>query len=317
MVQAARKESPPVTVKKLSLSAVTRGKQDKPLRVLIYGTEGIGKSTWASSAPSPVFLPVEDGTAHLDVARLPQPETWGDIVAAVDMLTVEKHDFKTLAIDTLDAAEALLWKFICERDNQSDVEAYGYGKGFNVALSEWRVFLAQLEKLQRVTGMGVVLTAHSWIKTFKNPEGNDFDRYEMKLNAKAGGLLREWCEDVLFAQYETLTLTDKQKRTRGIDGARVVRTTRTAAWDAKNRHSLPDTLPLGFDDFTTAMKMQQTQPVEVLRAIIEEKLIELADEKLTATVNEKVAKAGDDAIALSKIDNRMSALLLERQKKGA
>jgi hypothetical protein len=313
---ATKTEATPIRSNRMTLANITKGKHEKPLRVLLYGTEGIGKSTWAASAPSPIFLPVEDGTAHLDVARLPQPETWQDVIDAIDTLTVEKHDFKTFAIDTLDAAESMLWAFICERDKQPDVEAYGYGKGYVAALSEWRIFLRRLEQLQKARNMGVILTAHSWIKTFKNPEGADFDRYEMKLNAKASGLLREWSEDVLFAQYETLVLTDKQKRTRGQDGARVLHTQRTAAWDAKNRHSLPDTLPLDFADFAAAMKVEQVQPVEVIRASIEAKLTELADEKLTATVADKVKKAGDDAVQLSKIDNRMSALLLER-KKGA
>lgn len=311
-----RQEATPIRENRMKLANITKGKHDKPLRVLLYGTEGIGKSTWAASAPSPIFLPVEDGTAHLDVARFPEPETWQDILHAVDFLIEEKHDFKTFAVDTLDAAEAMLWTFICDRDDQDNIEAYGFGKGYVTALSEWRIFLRRLEQLQRARGMGVILTAHSWIKTFKNPEGADFDRYEMKLNPKASGLLREWSEDVLFAQYETLTLTDKAKRTRGVDGARVVHTERTAAWDAKNRHSLPETLPLTFDDFAVAMKLEQTQPVDVIRATIEAKLLELADEKVTATVNEKVKKAGDDAVQLSKIDNRMSALLLER-KKGA
>lgn len=313
MAQAAQRQETP---RRSMLAGVTRGKQEKPLRVLIYGTEGIGKSTWAASAPSPIFLPVEDGTAHLDVARLPQAESWQDILAAIDDLARETHEYKTLVIDTLDAAEALCWSFICKRDDQPDVEAYGYGKGYVTALSEWRILLAELERLQRVKSMGVILTAHSWIKTFKNPEGNDFDRYELKLHAKAGGLVREWSDDVLFAQFEMLTLTDKQKRTRGVDGARVVRTTRTAAWDAKNRHSLPDTLPLSFDDFMAAVKSGQVAPVDVLRAAITAKLDELADEKLAATVKKKVAEAGDDAGALAKIDNRMSALLLER-KNGA
>jgi hypothetical protein len=311
-----KQQAPPAPPSRMKPANITRGKYDKPLRVLLYGTEGIGKSTWGASAPSPIFLPVEDGTAHLDVARFPQPESWEEVIAAIDSLGEDKHDFKTLVIDTLDAAEAMLWSFMCKRDNQPDVEAYGYGKGYVAALSEWRIFLARLEQLQRKTGMGLVMVAHSWIKTFKNPEGLDFDRYEMKLNPKASGLLREWSDDVLFAQYETLTLTDKAKRTRGVDGARVVHTERTAAWDAKNRHSLPETLPLSFDDFAAAMKLQQVQPLDAVRASIAAKLAELADEKVTATVNEKVKKVGDNAVQLSAIDNRISALLLER-KKGA
>jgi hypothetical protein len=301
----------------MSLASVVRGKQEAPDRVLLYGVEGIGKSTWAAGAPAPVFIPAEDGTSNLDVARFPEPDGWVDVLDALRILAEDKHDFQTVVLDTLDAVEPMLWRHICERDKKSSIEDYGYGKGYMAALDEWRVFLAALEKLRRTRGLGVVLIAHSWIRPFKNPEGDDFDRYELKLNAKAGGLLKEWCDSVLFAHYETYA--SKNERTGAVKGvstgARVVHTQRTAAWDAKNRFSLPESLPLDYADYAAAVKAHRPADPSALRESIQVKLDELADNEITAKVAKAVAEAKDDAEKLALINNRMTATL--RARKGA
>lgn len=312
MVTAIKEPTP----SRMTLKGVTRGRQEKPDRILIYGTEGVGKTTFAAAAPSPIFVPVEDGTAHVDVARFPQPESWLEVLDAVRVLTVEQHEHQTLVLDTLDASEALLWKHICERDKKSSIEDYGYGKGYVAALNEWRALLGALERLQRERRMGVILVAHSLIRTFKNPEGDDFDRYQLKLHDKAGGLLKEWSEDVLFARWETFAIKDeKTGRTKGVSsGARVIHTVRTAAWDAKNRHSLPDTLPLGYEDFMVAAGRRQVRSPADLKTSIAAKLEQLADAELAKKVQGAVNGAKDDAEQLAKIDNRLTALV---ERKGA
>lgn len=309
MKTAQQQQVPPP--RRMDIGSVTTGRLVKPDRVLIFGTEGVGKSTWAASAPDPIFIPCEDGTANLDVARFPEPETWPDLLTALSVLTTEKHVYKTAVVDTVDAAESMLWRYICDRDGKDSIEAYGYGKGYTAALDEWRVFMAAVERLQRERKMGVILVAHSWIKTFKNPEGEDFDRYELKLHAKASGLLKEWCEDVLFAHYETFAVKDdKNGKAKGVSsGARVVHTQRTAAWDAKNRHALPEMLPLSYEDFAAAVRAGRPADPEKLKASIAEKLSSISDPDLVAKVTAALTKAGDDASALSKIENRLNATL--------
>jgi len=254
------------------MRALVKGKQVSPLRVLLYGPEGCGKSTWAASAPSPIFLCSEEGTAQLDVTRFKTPDDWDDVRKSIAELTTEAHDFRTLVVDTLDWLEPLLWTHICKRDKQESVESYGYGKGYTAALDEWRVLIGDLERLRKAKGMGVVLLAHSMIRPFKNPSGEDFDRFELKLNAKAGGLLKEWSDAVLFATFETYAVKDKQNRVRGVDnnGARVVFTERRAAFDAKNRHGLPFTLPLAWADFERATVVGEPAPPADLEAQIGE-----------------------------------------------
>lgn len=305
---ARQQQAPPA--KRMDLGAIVRGKQKAPLRVLLYGTEGIGKSSWANGAPSAVFLCGESGTDDIDCARLPEPSSWEDVKEAIRALTEDEHDHQTLVIDTLDAIEPWCWKAVCDKAGKTDIEAFGFAKGYIAALDEWRVFLAALEKMRRVRGMNVVLIAHSYIKPFKNPEGDDYDRYEMKLHLKASGLIKEWVDDVLFAHYETFAVKeDERGRAKGVSsGARVVETRRTAAWDAKNRHSLPERLPLNWDDFAAAVAAHRPADPVKLKIQIAAKLALFTDEALAAKVQAALTKAGDDAAELAKINNRIDAL---------
>lgn len=285
---------------KMTLKSVIKGKVQSPTRTVTFGPEGCGKSTFAAGAPKPIFLGAEDGTGQLDIERLPQPETFADALEGIRMLGRETHDYGTIVIDTLDWLEPLIWQHICRRDEQANVESYGYGKGYQVALDEWRILLSALEHLRATKKMHVVLLAHSWIKPFKNPQGEDFDRYEMKLNAKASGLIKEWADSVLFANFETFAKKDERtKRVRGVSsGARFLHTERTAAFDAKNRFGLPERLPLNWASYFEAIA-GSVADVGALLEEIRRKGGELAQlEKVEAAIG----RAGGDGVKLQQLN---------------
>lgn len=309
----APKPAPTPRPSRMRLDMITKGKLRKPISVVCYGPEGVGKSSFGAGAPRPIFVGAEDGTAQLDVERMPAPESWDDILDAVRVLTNDPHEYKTLVLDTLDWIEPMIWAYCCNRDGEPNIEAYGYGKGFQVALDEWRLLIAALERLMRTKGMNIVLLAHSWIKAFKNPQGEDFDRYELKIHGKAGGLVKEWAEAVLFANWETFAKEDsKTKRVKGVStGARLLYTERKAAYDAKNRYSLPEELPLGWDDFAAAIDAGAVAPVADLKTEIARKAALLGGE-LEAKIAELLAKAGDNAESLALINNKANAKLAEK-----
>jgi hypothetical protein len=297
----------PPAPRRMTLAAVSSGVVPQPLRVLMYGVGGVGKSTFFSEAPNPIFLDTQAGTSRLDVKRFPRPTTWQDVLDAVDELTTAQHDFQTFVVDLLDDVEALLWAHICNRDGMENVEGYGYGKGYNVACNEWRGLVSRLERLQRERKMAVCFVAHSVIKTFKNPEGEDYDRFSLNLNDRAGGLLRGWCDTVLLARHETVLRTDpKKKRTRGLStGARIIQTVETAAYYAKNRDSLPDTLPLDWAEFAAACEAKQPAEPSAVRAEIERLLSQVNDDAVTNAVRGHVASSGEDASRLVRILNKL------------
>jgi hypothetical protein len=303
-----------VPPKRMTLANVSKGRIAKPIRVLLFGVEGIGKTTFASKAPRPIFLGPEDGSSELDVERFPEPHSWPETLDAIDTLTAEPHEYQTLVVDTLDWVEPLCWAQVCTKPDEKGVlhdqiEDFGFAKGYNKAVDEWRIFLSRLERMRAAKGMGVILLAHSWIKPFKNPEADDYDRYELKLHGRSGGLIKEWCDAVLFANYETYA-SKKGGRTRGQDtGARLIHTQRRAAWDAKNRYDLPETLPLDWDAFAEAVVAHRPASPAHTRSRIEAMLAELNNEQVTTKVHTSVARAGDDAAELVRIADKLSGLL--------
>jgi hypothetical protein len=296
----------------LSLASIRRSRSDTPIRTLLYGVEGIGKTTFAASAPHPIFAGPEDGAGLLDIERF-QPEDWSRLREFIALLTRESHEYGTLVLDTLDWLEPLLWQHICARDGKKDVEEYGYGKGYVAAVDEWRVLVNDLERLRATKRMQIILLAHCWIKPFKNPEGDDFDRYELKVHAKAAGLLKEWSDAVLFANYETFAQKDsKTKRVRGVStGARLCYTTRTAAYDAKNRFSLPESFALDWAEYEAAVKVHQPADTSAFIDEITRKAAELGG-TIQAQTTTLLGQHAADAAMLAKINNRLNAKLAEK-----
>lgn len=237
------------------LQKIKRGGDNLPPRVILSGPEGIGKSTFASQAPEPIFISQEDGLTGLDhVARL-QPESFNEILALCVELSVTDHGYKTIVIDTVDWLERSIHQFICQRDGKNSVEDYGYGKGYKVAEAELVLLLSSLDALRHKKGMGVIILSHVHIRPFTDPAGEAWDRYEMKGHKGFTGILREWPEACLFATYEVFKTKEKgEQRERAIAGERVIHTQWSPAWDAKNRMSLPPTLPLDYAAFADAVE---------------------------------------------------------------
>ena len=303
---------------RMALGKVIKGRLAKPMRLLVYGIEGVGKSTFAANAPAPIFLGAEDGTSELNVERFPQPTTWLDTLEAVAELTTAAHDYQTLVIDTLDWLEPQCWAHVC-RESRDDsgrpmqnIEDFGYGKGYAAAHDQWRRLAADLENLRAKRHMHIILLAHSAIRTFKNPAGDDFDRYELKLHKAPSGYWREWSDAVLFASHD-LNTVKKAGRVRGIMGnQRILHTERTAAWDAKNRYDLPPRLALDWQEFADAAAAHRPADRRTLLAQIEAQIEALAEDDVRiARARAAVARAveaSDDA-EIARIANKLAAIV--------
>lgn len=242
----------------ISLASIRRSTAIQAPRIVVYGVHGIGKSTFGACAPAPIFLPTEDGLGALDAPAFPLAKSFAEVLEALGSLYSEPHDFKTLVVDSLDWLEPLIWAHTCELGGKKSIEDFGYGKGYLEAVTHWRAYLDGLNALRNDRGMTIIQIAHTAIKRFDSPETEPYDRYEIKLHQRAAGLVQEWADCVLFANYRVMTTaTDvgfnaKVRRAIG-GGERLLHTTERPAYLAKNRYSLPETLPLTWQAFSDAM----------------------------------------------------------------
>lgn len=236
---------------------IISGKIIKPQKVVIYGPEGIGKSTFAAQFPKPLFIDTEGSTSHLEVDRLPRPTSWQMLRQYIKDLKGDTMGYHTLVIDTADWAERLCEEAICQSNGKVGIEDFGYGKGYTYVKEEFGRLLDSLSDLIDA-GMNVVLTAHSIIRKFELPEETGaYDRYELKLGQKAGNqcaaLAKEWADMVLFVNYKEIVITTKDNKKKVSGGKRVMYTAHNPCWDAKNRHGLAEELPFDYQEIANCI----------------------------------------------------------------
>ncbi|MGE4157726.1 MAG: ATP-binding protein [Planctomycetota bacterium] len=221
----------------------------QPRRLMVYGPQGVGKSTFALGAEAPIVIQTEDGLGSLEGARFPLARSFGDVIAALGELYTQKHIFKTVVIDSVDWLERLIWAEVCREKGVSSIEEIGFSKGYKFSLKYWQQIIDGLSALRSDRTMTVVIIAHSKIERFEDPEGEAYDKYSPRLHSLACALLVEWCDEVLFANHRVFTKQSDdgfgRKRTVALgSGERVLRTGERPAHLAKNRLGLPEELPL-------------------------------------------------------------------------
>lgn len=230
---------------------ITKGIISKPVKVCVYGVEGIGKTTFASQFPAPLFFDLDKGSAQLDVSRVTDITSWPLLMSNIKEVYDNPTICKTLVIDTADAAERMCIDYICGKFNKKGIEDFGYGAGYTYLVEEFARFLVQLNACIG-QGVNVVVLAHAVLKTVTLPEEmGTYDHWELKLSSKTTNkvapLVKEWADLLLFANYKTILIEDGTRK-KAAGGKRIMYTTHTTFADAKNRFSLAEELPFDYNE---------------------------------------------------------------------
>ena len=263
---------------------ITSGIEKVPQKVVIYGPEGVGKSTLAAQFPSPLFIDTEGGSGHMDVRRLPKPDNWAMLLEEVAYVRDYPEECGgTLVIDTADWAQKMASDAVCVERDLKSIEDMGYGKGYTCVCEKFSALLKLLTEVNKA-GLNVVVNAHAVISKFEQPdEMGAYDRWSLKLQdgkkASISAMVKEWADAVLFANYKTVVIAvDKDGNKHKAQGGqnRMLWCNHSATIDAKNRWGLPDVVPMDWAQLAPhipvpSIKVPDTKPTS--QAVEEAKIM--------------------------------------------
>lgn len=208
------------------LGSIKSAKQDRPRRIFVIGRPKTGKSTFASQAEMPAFLPIrgEEGIDDLDVQAFPVATKFGDVLEAVGTMYSGGHKYKTFVIDSVSTLEPLIWDECCRINGGVDsIEKVGggYNKGYTECLKQWRELLEGLDALRTDCGMETILVGHARVEKFNDPSCEPYSRYSPEVHKLAAEVLMRWADGILFIQHKVAVMKDdvgfNKKQNRAID----------------------------------------------------------------------------------------------------
>lgn len=240
---------------------ILKGKQPGPRRILLYGKHGLGKSTWAANAPSPIFLNVEDGLANIDCDKTEVLPSFDAVMETLVWLDQKEHEYRTVVVDTVDWVERLIHAKVCDECNVKAIGDIDFGKGYGKCLPRWAMFIHWLDQLRTKRRMSVILLAHAEAIKTRNPGEESYDCWGPAIHRDASELLQEWADEVLYARTRVFTKTEDEgfKRTRSIavgGEERYLQCSATASANAKNRLGMPVEIPFTWEAYASYVTRQ-------------------------------------------------------------
>lgn len=228
-----------------SIASLNSTKSDKPPITLIYGVDGVGKTSLAAEWPDPVYLHTqgEEPPSNIDLQSPGVIESYDEMIELMTQLVVEDHDRRTVIVDSLDGFESLVWAKTCERLGVASIEAPGFGKGYVEADQEWSYFIDGAAALKQ-RGVAVVMLAHPEVVRFDSPITDPYSRYTVKLHKRSNALIREKSDIVAFMNYRTTIKEKEVARQKTVahgegGGDRQIHLEERPGFLAKNRYQMP------------------------------------------------------------------------------
>jgi len=229
-----------------SLSTISKPTDLHPI-ITITGDAGIGKTSLAATFPKPIVMRFEDGLQSIHAEMRPDAfpvitsveECWSQLTALIK----EEHDYKTLIIDSITAADTFFTNYIVETDPKKPrtiAQALGgYGAGFQ-ALSSMHGRIRKAAGILNDKGMNIVFIAHSETTTIELPDADPYTRYDIRMQKKSVSHFVDNVDLVGYIKLETFTMGDGERKKAISDGTRILVTYATASNISKNRYGISD-----------------------------------------------------------------------------
>lgn len=229
----------------------TKAEKLKP-RFLIYGREGVGKTSFPAHMPKPLFLMSrgEDGLKTLvankqlkEVPHLDEFTDWISFRQVIKSLIKDEHDFETIVLDCLDGFQMLLHDFVRDNEFQGSIAKFNhFRKGADAAVTHFESLIVDLERLRQQRDCTIVMLAHSVVGTRTNPLGIDATIYQINADKKIAPQAKAWADFVLFMNFLS-SVSEDGKGTGGTQ--RICYCNPADGYDAKSRVKMPNSFSLG------------------------------------------------------------------------
>ena len=228
---------------------IIKGKRQVAWQMLVYSVPGLGKSTFATTAPNPLFLDLENGLNQIDCHKTPLIESSSQLVSYL-RFAYQSPDYQTVVFDTTSALEALLTKEILAEHKKASMADLAYGKGFQLLQNKFEELWQITDKLKDKAGKNIMWISHEVIRKFDNPAGENYDRYHPRLYEKIAYALTSRCDIVAFAQRDVI-ISEKEHSDdiRGVmRDKRMLYLEEQASHIAKNRYGLAPKIEIKKDN---------------------------------------------------------------------
>lgn len=251
----------------MGLLNLQQGGQMEPVRMVLYGQNGIGKTTFGAGMPKPFVLAVEDGIGVMPVMHdKAHAKNYDQIMGT--LLEVggyfQRGEFQSLIVDSMDALQSKMLEKVLTEHGKKTLSDFSYGKGYELFKKEWEGFRDLMERFRVELKANVLLIAQTESRTIADPVNGPHDTYIMRLDRRATGVLRDWADLVGFAQLKSTAIRDKDGNITRLEtnGSRILCTAPDTAFDAKNRFDLPVELPLAWVSVEKAIADAYQRPFD-------------------------------------------------------
>ena len=127
----------------------TEPKRVNPKHLVIFGSQGVGKSSFAASLPNTLIIDTERSTQFLKGIMVVDVERDNKKFNAVlkEIAALEKNPYKYCVIDTLDGLlQSIIYPYVCNRHGKTSIADFDFGAGYTEAKELLFQYMQFLEK---------------------------------------------------------------------------------------------------------------------------------------------------------------------------